>query len=112
MSKFHIEIEKLKEILLSSGYFNKFIDKCISKLINKLYIKKPVMLAVPKKQLYLVLTYMGKMSALVKSGLARSLHKRKVRIVFKTSNRLRKNNNNNNNNNDSNNNKNHNGEKA
>ena len=55
------------------------------------------------------------MSALVKSGLARSLHKRlsscKVRIVFKTSNRLRKNNNNNNNN-DSNNNKNHNGEVA
>ena len=55
------------------------------------------------------------MSALVKSGLARSLHKRlsscKVRIVFKTSNRLRKNNDNNNNN-DSNNNKNHNGEMA
>ena len=86
--------------------------------MNKLYIKKPVMLTVPKKQLYLVLPYMGKMSALVKSGLARSLHKRlsscKVRIVFKTSNRLRKNNNNNNNNNnnDSNNNKNHNGEMA
>ena len=61
--------------------------------MNKLYIKKPVMLTVPKKQLYLVLPYMGKMSALVKSGLARSLHKRlpfcKVRIVFKTSNRLR-----------------------
>ena len=61
--------------------------------MNKLYIKKPVMLTVPKKQLYLVLPYMGKMSALVKSGLARSLHKRlpfcKVKIVFKTSNRFR-----------------------
>ena len=93
MSKFHFEIEKLKEILLSNGYSNKFIDKCISKFMNKLYIKKPVMLTVSKKQLYLVLPYMGKMSALVKSGLARSLHKRlpfcKVRIVFKTSNRLR-----------------------
>ena len=45
------------------------------------------MLIVPKKQLYL------KMPALVKSGLARSLHKRlpfcKVKIVFKTSNRLK-----------------------
>ena len=72
---------------------NKFIDKCISKFMNKLYIKKPVMLTVPKKRLYLVLPYMGKMSALVTSGLARSLHKFlpfcKVRIVFKTSNRLR-----------------------
>ena len=95
MSKFHFEIlkQKLKEILLSNGYSNKFIDKCISKFTNKLYIKKPVMLTVPKKQLYLVLPYMEKMSALVKSGLSRALHKRlhfyNVRIVFKTSNRLR-----------------------
>ena len=71
MSKFHFEIEKLKEILLSNGYSNKFIDKYILKFMNKLYIKKPVMLTVPEKQLYLVLPYMGKMSALVKSELAR-----------------------------------------
>ena len=93
MSKFHFEIEKLKEILLSNGYSNKFIDKCISKFMNKLYIGKPVMLTVLKKQLYLVLPFMGKMSTLVKSGLVRSLHKRlpfcKVKIVFKTSNRLK-----------------------
>ena len=93
MSKFHFEIEKLKEILLSNGYSNKFIDKCISKFMNKLYIKKPVMLTVPKKQLYLVLPFMGKMSALVKSGLARSLRKGlpfcKVKTVFKTSDRLK-----------------------
>ena len=42
--------------------------------MNKLYVKKPVMLTVPKKQLDLVLAFMGKMSALAKSGLARSLH--------------------------------------
>ena len=93
MSKFHFEIEKLKEILLSNGYSNNFFDKCISKFMNKLYIKKPVMLTIPKKQLYLVLPFIGKMSALVKSGLARSLHKRlpfcKVKIIFKTSNRLK-----------------------
>ena len=88
MSKFHFEIEKLKEILLSNGYSNNFFDKCISKFMNKLYIKKPVMLTVPKKQLYLVLPFMGKMSALVKSGLARSLHKR-LPFIFKTSNRLK-----------------------
>ena len=54
MSKFHFEIEKLIEILLSNRYSNKCIDKCISKFMNKLYIKKPVMLTVPKKQLYLL----------------------------------------------------------
>ena len=51
------------------------------------------MLTVPKKQLYLVLPFMGKTSALVKSGLTRSLYKRlpflKVKIVFKISNRLK-----------------------
>ena len=76
MSKFHFEIEKLKEILLSNGYSNKFIDKCISKFMNKLYIKKPVMLTVRRKQIYSVKPFMGKMTALVKSGLVRSLHKR------------------------------------
>ena len=93
MSKFHLKIEKLKEILLSNRYPNKLIDKCISKFMNKLYIKKSVMLAVNKKQLHLVLPFMGKLSSLVKFGLTRSLHKRllfcKVKIVFKTSNRLR-----------------------
>ena len=52
------------------------------------------MLTVPKKQPYLVLPFTGKASALVKSGLARSLHKRlpfcKVKIVFQISNRLKK----------------------
>ena len=61
--------------------------------MNKLYIKKPAMLTDPNKQLYLVSPFVGKMPALVKSGLARSLHKHlpfcKVEIVFKTSNRLK-----------------------
>ena len=54
MPKFHCEIEKPKEILSSNGYCNNFIDKYILKFMNKLHIKKPVMLTVPKKQLYLV----------------------------------------------------------
>ena len=51
------------------------------------------MLTVPKKELYLVLPFFGKISALVKAGLTRSLHKSlpfcKVKIAFKTSNRLK-----------------------
>ena len=93
MSKFHFEIEKLKEILSSNGYSNKFIDKLIWKFMKKLYIKKPVMLTASKKQLYLVLPFIRKMSTLVQFGLVRSLHKRlqfcKVKIVFKTYNCLK-----------------------
>ena len=88
---FHFEIEKLKEILLLNGYSNKFFGKCILKFMNKLCIKKPVMLTIPKKQLYLELTFYGE-NVSIKSGLVRSLHKHlpfcKFKIVFKTSNHL------------------------
>ena len=57
MSKFHFEIDKLKEMLLSNGYSNNFIDKCISKFMNKLYIKKPVMLTVPNSSIFSVTLY-------------------------------------------------------
>ena len=43
ISKFHFEIEKLQEIILSNGYSNKFINKGIPKFMNELYIKKLVM---------------------------------------------------------------------
>ena len=76
-------------MLLSNWYSNRFSDKCISKFMKKLYIEKHVMLTVPKKKLYLVLSFMGKMSALVKSGFIRSLRKRyplcKEKVVFRTS---------------------------
>ena len=37
--------------------------------MNRLHIKKPVMLTVPNKQLYFVLPFKGKMSALVLASL-------------------------------------------
>ena len=50
------------------------------------------MLTVSKKQLYLLLPFIGRMSALVKPGLVRSLHKHlpfcNFKIDLKTSNRL------------------------
>ena len=55
-------------------YLTDIHDKCISKFMNKLHIKKLVMSTVPKKQFYSVLPFMGKMSILVKPGLFRSLH--------------------------------------
>ena len=72
MSKFHFEIEKLKEIHLMNGYSNKFIEKCIFKFMNKLFVKKHIVFIVHKKKLYIVLQFMGRISALgsSSSGLA------------------------------------------
>ena len=90
---FTLKLKTLRKHLLSNGCSNSFIDKCISKFINKLYIKKSGLLIVPKEQLDVVLAFMGIMPALVKSGLFRSLHKLllfcKVKIVFRISNCLK-----------------------
>ena len=56
-------------------------------------IKKPVTLAVPKNTTIFRVSFYGKVSGLVKSGLIWSLHKHlpfcKIQIVFKTSNHLK-----------------------
>ena len=93
MSKFHLEIAKLKEILLKNGYSSKFIDSCIFKFMNNLFVIKPTIITVPKKQLFIVLPFMGNTSAIIKTGLAKALNKRlpfcKLRVIFKSTNRLK-----------------------
>ena len=50
MCKFHLEVAKLKEILLKNGYPRKIIDVCVFKFLNnKVFEPKPVTLTVPKK---------------------------------------------------------------
>ena len=44
MSKFHLEVAKLKEILLKNGYPRKIIDACVFKFLNKFFEPKPVAL--------------------------------------------------------------------
>ena len=76
MSKFHLEVAKLKEILLKNGYLRKIIDACVFKFLNKAFQPKPVTLTVPKKQIFIVLPFMGNMSGVIKTGLSKPLKKR------------------------------------
>ena len=93
LSKFHLEVESLKQILLKNEYSEKFIDTCIYKFLNKLFIEKVTYLTVPKKELYIVLPFLGKSSSLLKTRLIKSLQKQvkfcKVKVIFKTTNRLK-----------------------
>ena len=61
MELFHHELNKLKNIFRSNGYPNDMIDNCIKIFFNKLYNKKPVMYTVPRKEVLLVLPYLGKL---------------------------------------------------
>ena len=90
MSKLHLDVAKLKEILLKNGYPRKIIDACVFKFLNKAFEPKPVTLTFPKKQLFIVLPFMGNMSGGIKTGLSKVLQKRllfcKLRVLFKSTN--------------------------
>ena len=49
--KFHYEVDKLKKILLKNAYPQKFIDKCIQKFLNNMFIQRLHIPSVPKKEL-------------------------------------------------------------
>ena len=49
--RFHPEIEKLKTIFEQNGYPKSFVDFCIKKYLDKVFIKKKVVLKVSKKEL-------------------------------------------------------------
>ena len=69
------------------------MDACVFKLLNKFFEPKPVTLTVPKKQLFIVLPFMGNLSGVIKTGLSKTLQKRlpfcKLRVIFKSTNHLK-----------------------
>ena len=69
--KFHHEVDKLKKILSENAYPQKFIDKCIQKLLNNMFIQRLQIPSVPKKELTITLPYLGKMSQIVKTRLTK-----------------------------------------
>ena len=58
-SKFHFEVEALKKTLHKNAYPTKFVDNCVAKFVNNIFIQKPVFKTVPKLELTVVLPYLG-----------------------------------------------------
>ena len=48
-----------------------FIDKCIQKIFNNMFIQRQQFPIVPKKEFKIVLPYLGKMPQIVKTRLTR-----------------------------------------
>ena len=59
MPKFHQEICKIKNIFIKNGYSESFIDKCIKTFLNKVFIPNQIIQTVEKKQVTIVLSYIG-----------------------------------------------------
>ena len=92
-SKFYFEVETLKKTFQKNAYPTKFIDKCVAKFVNKIFIQKPVFITVPKLELRMVLPCLGNISSNTIKRLSRCISKRlkicKLQIIFQTGNRLK-----------------------
>ena len=90
--KFHIEMKNLRNILLRNGYPSRMVERCLKCFLDKLYSPKEVVTTVPRKEVLLVLPFLGKVSLQVRTRLERlfsnSLPSCKLRIVFRSNSRL------------------------
>ena len=92
MELFHKEITQLKEIFEKNGDDNKLFDRCLRSFLNKIYSKKVPQHPVPKKDLYIFLPYLGKLSLSARSTLEKTIRDFlpcvNLKVVFRIMNRL------------------------
>ena len=72
---FHIEVELQRSIFKCNKYPVNIIDECIKKLFDKLYVRKQIVPTVPKKELLVVLPYLGTFSLNLRKRLYKSVSK-------------------------------------
>ena len=59
---FQFKIDHLKTSLMKNNYPTNFIDSCIKSFLNKLYTPKGVVQTVPKRSVYVKLSFLGSTS--------------------------------------------------
>ena len=93
MPKFHQEICEIKDIFIKSGYSERFLDKCVKKFLNKIFIPKQIIQTAEKKQVTIVLPYMGMISTELKIKLHKTFKQLlpacDLRMIFKVSLRMK-----------------------
>ena len=70
---FYQEIDKLNTIFENNGYPKSFVDLCIKKYLDKVFVKKEVILKASKKELICVLPFIGNQSLQLRSRLVNSI---------------------------------------
>ena len=92
MENFHIDVELLRSIFKCNNYSVNNIDQCIKKFFDKLYVPKQIVPTVPKKELLVVLPYLGTFSLNLRKRLYKSVSKSlpqcNIKVIFQSKNRL------------------------
>ena len=85
---FHQEILNLKDIFKRNGYPGNFIDVCIKRYLNQVFIDKKIYALAPKKELVCVLPFIGKKSLQLRSKLVKSVQNNlsfcHLKVVFQS----------------------------
>ena len=93
ISRFHTEVIHLKKILRKNAFPIKLVDNCIKNFLNKKFLNTPVTLTVKKKELFIVLPYLGNLPLALRTRLQNSINKDvpfcKIKVNFKSTSRLR-----------------------
>ena len=89
---FHQEIETLKSIWKHNSYPHNFVNHCIKKFLNKLFLQIDFIIMVPKKKLICILPYLGKTSLNLRTRLRRTIKGNllycKLKVIFRFKCRL------------------------
>ena len=89
---FHLEVEKLREILKKNSYPSSIIELSIRTFLNRLYVPKQVYSTAPKKELLIILPFLGTMSSNLKrklqTSIRNSLPQCNIKVILKSTNHL------------------------
>ena len=85
---FDQEIPNLKDIFKRNGYPGNFIDVCIKRYLNQVFINKKIYAFAPKKELVCLLPFIGKKSLQLRSKLVKSVQNNlslsHLKVVFQS----------------------------
>ena len=91
-SKFHEEVNYLKNVLKKNSFPSTLVDKCIKIFLNKQFSQKILKHTVPRKELFIVLPYLIMSSLCLRTHLQKSINSNisfcKIKVIFKSSTRL------------------------
>ena len=85
-----IEVEHLRRIFKCNNYPVIIIDQCIKKFLDKLSVPKQIVPTVPKKELLVVLPFLGMLSLNLRKRLykavSKSLPQYSIKVIFQSKN--------------------------
>ena len=88
MENFYIEVELLRSISKCNNYTVNIIDQCIKKFLDKLFVPKQILPTVPKKELLVVLPYLGTFCLDLRNrfykSFSKSLSQCSVKVIFQS----------------------------